>query len=472
MDSTTSSKKPYQLGGMFGFTVVAVGQFVSLVGSAMTGLGLTVWAYEKTGSATALALVGFFFLTPMLLVSPVAGALVDRSNRKLMMMLSDLASVSATVVILLLNLNGSLEVWHLYITSAVIGIFQAFQWPAYSAAITTMVPKEQYGRANGLLSLTESASGIMAPMLAGALLSFIGLNGILTIDLVTFLVAIGTLLIVHVPQPKTTITGEESRGSLWKESVYGFRYILKRPSLLGLQLVFMVGNFFASIAFTLLAPMVLSRSDMNELVFASVMSAGAVGGVIGGVVMSAWGGPKHRIYGVLVGWIATGILDVFLMGLGRGLAVWATASFIGALIIPVLNGSNQAIWQAKVAPDVQGRVFSIRRLIAWFVNPLATLIAGPLADFVMEPAMAGGGTTAGFFSSFVGGGAGSGMSVIFLVCGLAIAAVGVGGFMIPAVRNVETIMPDYDDGEESDKLPDEAAQVEGVLSGEMSGIEN
>jgi len=456
---------------MFGFTIVAIGQFVSLVGSSMTGLGLTVWAYETTGSATALALVGFFFITPMLIVSPVAGALVDRSNRKLMMMLSDLASALATVVIMILYYSGNLEVWQLYITSAVIGTFQAFQWPAYSAAITTMVPKEQYGRANGMLSLAESGSGILAPMLAGALLSFVGLGGILTIDLITFFIAIVTLLVVHIPQPETTQTGQESRGSLWKESMYGFWYILKRPSLLGLQVIFMVGNFFTSIAFTLLAPMVLSRSNMNEIIYASVTSAAAIGGVIGGVVMSTWGGPKKRILGVLGGWMLTGILDVFLMGLGRGLVVWAAASFTGAFIVPILNGSNQAIWQAKVAPDVQGRVFSIRRLIAWFINPLATLIAGPLADFVMEPVMAGTTPAAGFFTPIVGTGSGTGMSVIYLFCGLAIAAVGATGFLIPMVRNVETIMPDFDGSEEAGTDQVEGSPAQGDFSKGIEGVE-
>lgn len=444
MQAPVESRRPSRLAGMTGFFLVAVGQFVSLVGSSMTGLGLTIWAYETTNSATALALVGFFFVTPMLIVSPLAGALVDRSNRKLMMMLSDLASVSATLVILFLHQADILQVWHLYITSLVIGTFQAFQWPAYSAAITTMVPKEQYGRANGLLSLAESGSGVFAPLLAGALLGFIGLGGILLIDIITFFVAILTLLVVNVPQPMQTTVGEQSRGGLLRESVYGFWYILKRPSLLGLQLIFLVGNFFSMVAFTVQAPMVLSRSLMNELVFGSVSSAGAIGGVVGGVLMSAWGGPKKKIHGVLGGWIFTGILSIFLMGLGRGLVVWAIASFLGSFLVPILNGSNQAIWQAKVAPDVQGRVFSIRRLIAWFVTPLATLVAGPLADRVMEPAISNDTWLAMISNPITGGGAGSGMSVMFLISGVAIVLVGLSGYAIAQVRDVENIMPDHE----------------------------
>jgi MFS transporter, DHA3 family, macrolide efflux protein len=439
------NRSDFRLSGMIAFILVAVGQFVSLVGSSMTGLGLTVWAYETTGSATALALVGFFFLAPMLIISPVAGALVDRSNRKLMMMLSDLAAVLGTCILLILSYLGILQVWHLYIVSAIEGTFQAFQWPAFSAAITTMVPKEQYGRANGLLSLAESGSGIFAPVLAGALLGIVGLNGILTIDIITFFIAIGALLIVHVPQPVSTQVGEASRGSIWKESVFGFWYIIKRPSLLGLQLMFLTNNFFSSIAFTLMAAMVLARTNMNELTLGSVNSAAAIGGVLGGLLMSAWGGPKKKVQGILGGWFLTGLLYIIVMGVGQGLVVWAIASLVGTIISPVINGSSQAIWQAKVAPDVQGRVFSIRRLIAWFVTPLATLVAGPWADYVMEPAMANEQSKlSAVFEPIVGSGPGSGMSVILLICGVCIMLISIISYMVPAIREAETHLSDYD----------------------------
>ena len=434
------------LTGMRGFVIFWLGQVISLVGTQMSGFGLTIWAYQLTGSATALALVGFFFITPLLLLSPVAGALVDRSNRKLMMMLSDLASGLATVVVAILYVSGHLQIWHLYITGAISGAFQAFQWPAFSAAITLMLPKEQYGRANGMMGLAESGSGILAPILAGALLGLIGLGGILAIDIITFVFAVGALLFIHVPQPQQTAAGLESQGSLWQESLYGFRYILQRPSLLGLQLVFLCGNFVSSIAHTLAAPMILARTDNNSLIFGSVNSIGAIGGVIGGLAMSAWGGPKRRVHGVLMGWALAGLFGTLLMGLGRGLPVWGVAVFIGAGISPIINASNQAIWQAKVAPDVQGRVFAIRRLIAWFVTPLSMLIAGPLADFVMEPAMRTDSSMTALFSPLVGSGPGAGMALIFVFAGLGMIAVGLGSYLIPTVRNAEALLPDHDSG--------------------------
>lgn len=430
--------------GMKAFLAVWTGQIVSMVATNMTGFGLTIWAYQLTGSATALALVGFFFVTPMLIISPLAGALVDRSNRKLMMALSDLASGVVTIAILILYTTDNLQIWHLYITGAIQGTFQAFQWPAYSAAITLMVPKEQYGRANGLMTLADSASGIFAPVLAGALIGLIGLGGILAIDIATFVLAIAVLLIVHIPQPAVTEEGRAGQGSIWKESAYGFRYILERPSLLGLQIVFLVCNFVTGITLTLMAPMILARTANNSLIFGSVSSVSAAGGVVGGLVMSAWGGTKRRVHGVLLGWALFGLLGVTLMGLGREIVIWAIGGFLGSFFGPIINASNQAIWQAKVAPDVQGRVFSIRRLIAWFVNPAAMLVAGPLADRMLGPAMNTGGSLAPTFSWLVGSGPGAGMSLIYVFCGLSILAAALASYSFRAVREVETILPDHD----------------------------
>jgi MFS family permease len=149
---------------------------LSLIGTSMTNFALTIWAFQQSGRATDLALIGFFFLAPLLVFSPVAGAIVDRSNRKLMMMISDLASGVVTICLLLLYTNDALQIWYLYVGAAIMGTFQTFQWPAYSAAITTMLTKEQFGRANGMLALAEAGSGIMAPVLAGAVLALGGMG--------------------------------------------------------------------------------------------------------------------------------------------------------------------------------------------------------------------------------------------------------------------------------------------------------
>jgi MFS transporter, DHA3 family, macrolide efflux protein len=320
--------------GMFGFTLVWIGQIVSVLASAMSQFGLTIWMFQKTESATALGLMQVFFITPFLLISPIAGVMVDRHNRKMMMMVSDIVAGIATILILIFQWQGILEFWHLYFASVIYGLGMAFQWPAYSAAITTMVPKEQYGRANGMMSLIEAGPGVVAPLLAGALLPLIGLTGILLFDVVTFLFAVGVLMFVHVPQPPRTKEGAQGQGSVWKEAAYGFKYIFARPSLLGLQLIFFVGNLFSGIGFTLLAPMVLSRTANDSLMLGSVQTAGAIGGVIGGVLMSAWGGFKRRVNGVLLGWMISG-LGMSIVGLVGGLPIWITGIIIAALVGPL-----------------------------------------------------------------------------------------------------------------------------------------
>jgi DHA3 family macrolide efflux protein-like MFS transporter len=432
--------------GMRAFTLVWAGQFVSLLGTGMTNFALTIWAWEATGVATALAMVGFFAFAPTVLASPFAGAMVDRYNRRLVMMLSDLAAGLSTAVVLLLLAADRLQVWHLYLTGAFAGVFQAFQFPAYSAAVTMMIPKEQYGRANGMIGLAGSASNIIAPMAAGVLLGSIGIRGILVFDILTFMVAIGALLVVHIPQPVSKGAVRQGGRSILRDSVYGFRYIYNRPSLLGLQLVFFAINLTATLGFTLLAPMVLARTGNDTLVLGGIRSAFGVGGVIGGLVMSAWGGPGRRVHGVLMGMALSSLLGNFCMGLGRGITVWAFAAFCSMFFLPFINGSNQAIWQAKVPPEVQGRVFAARRLIAQVSAPISMAIAGPLADWVFGPAMMPGGSLAPLFGWLVGTGPGTGISLIFVVTGALGIVIGLGGYAIRQIREAEDILPDHESG--------------------------
>jgi MFS family permease len=433
---------------MRAFTLVCAGQTFSLLGTGMTGFALVIWAYLQTGQVTTLALAAFARFAPTVILSPLAGALVDRWNRKLTMMLSDLAAGVATIVILLLYLPGALQVWHWYVAGAFQGAFDAFQWPAYSAAISTMIPKSKYGRASGMLSVAQSISGVFAPVFAAALLGIFqvgaGLPVILGIDIVTFVIAISILLAVHIPQPAASETGKKARGTLLSESAYGFRYIAARRPLLGLQLVFFLINFLFPLGFTVLAPMILSRTGNAYVILGIVNSAAAVGGVAGGLALSLWGGPKRRVHGVLGGMALAGVLGSFLMGLGREVAVWSTAAFCSSFLLPIINGSNQAIWQAKVAPDVQGKVFAARRLIAQVTAPAAIVIAGPLADGVFEPAMMPGGGLAGAFGLLVGTGRGSGMALMLVLFGLLGAVVGIAGYFVRAVRDAETLLPDHD----------------------------
>ena len=441
--------------GMTAFWIVWAGQLVSLLGSGLTQFALTIWLFRETGQATQLALMGVYFMVPLLFMSPVVGVMVDRYDRKLMMMLSDLAAGVTTIFILVLYVSGSLEIWHLYVNAAINGLFQGFQWPAYSAALALMVPKRDYVRVTSMLEIVGPASGIVSPILGGAIIGlgdtagFDGVVSIMVIDIVTFVAAIGTLLLIYIPRPEQTTPREKGAGGFFKEAVYGFRYIFDRPPLLALQGVFLLCNLFYGIAAgTLLAPMILARTGSNALIFGSMETVGAVGMVIGGLVIGAWGGFKRRVNGVLLGWVLS-FIGVLITGLGRSepawmMGVWSAGILVSTLVVSLVNGSNQAIWMAKVAPEVQGRVFTTRRLIAWFANPLASLIAGPLADRVMEPAMSEGGALVGVFGGLVGTGAGSGMSLLFIFSALAGLSVVLVAYLIPIVRNVEDLLPDHD----------------------------
>jgi MFS family permease len=432
---------------VLGLGIVLIGQVVSLLGSAMTGFALTIWISRQTDQATPFTLGGFAFVLPAVVLSIFAGPLVDRSNRKRVMIFSDLAAGLVTLAQLALFATGHLQIWHVYVGNAVQGALTAFQFPAFSTAVTMMVSKEQYARVSGIISLGRAASGVFAPALAAVFIKYFDVTGVMLIDVITFVVAIGALLFVRVPQPPISEEGRESRGSFWKETSFGFRFILQRPSLLGLQLVFACGNLLSGISFALVAPMILvttGRTEASVGVLGTVQTLFAVGGVAGGLLLSVWGGPKRKALGVVFGWALFGLLGAVVMGLGQVVYVWAVAAFFAAFFGPIIDGSNQAIWQSKVAPDLQGRVFSVRLLIAWIMSPLANLIAGPLADKVFEPAMREGGSLVSVFGGLVGSGPGHGMSLMFIICGLLVALVGLGGYSIRMIRDAEEILPDHD----------------------------
>ncbi len=429
--------------GMVGFTLVWVGQLVSVLSTNMTAFALTIWVFEETGSATALGLMQVFFITPYLLITPFAGVMVDRYNRKLMMMVSDLVAGLATISILVLQLTGHLQVWQLYAAAVFQGLGNAFQWPAYSATISLMVPKEKYGRANGMMSLIDSGPGVLAPLMAGALLPLIGLTGILSLDVITFILAITILLFVFIPQPPRTAEGAVSQENMFKEATFGFKYIFARPSLLGLQLVFFFGNLCMGIAFTVLAPMILLRTGNNTVSLGLVQSAGAIGGVVGGIAMSLWGGFKRRVHGVLAGWMIASFF-ASLIGFSVWLPVWIGAMALSSLFNPLINGSNQAIWQSKVSPDMQGRVFSARTLIAWLPNPISPLIAGLLADYVLEPAMSVPGGLSLSLGGLIPPGPGAGMALLIILGSIGGLLAGLTGYFVNPIRNAEDLLPDHD----------------------------
>ena len=430
--------------GMTGLVVVLAGQAVSILASNMTGFALSIWVFQKTSSATALGGMTSAFTIPYLLLIPLAGVFVDRYSRKLMMMVSDLTAALGTLAIFILFASDHLQIWHFYIINGFIGLGSAFQWPAYSAAITTMVPKEQYGRANGMVSVVQAGPAIIAPLMAGSLMPSIGLTGILLIDLVTFLLAIGALLLVQVPAPARTVEGQQGQGSLWKEATFGFKYIFQRPSLLGIVIILFLANLFLGFPNSVQIPLVLMRTGNSSLILGAVQTAGAISWTVGSVIMSAWGGFKNRIHGVLIGWSLYCVFGNILYGLGRGLNIWVPANLIAGVFSSLGIASSTALLQAKTAPDVQGRVFSARRLLTWAPDMFTPILGGMLADRVMEPGMQSGGWMTILFGWMVGKEAGSGMAVMMVIFGSLTILTLLAGYLYLPVRDMEKILPDHD----------------------------
>ena len=424
--------------------LVWIGQIVSQLGSSMTGFGVSIWLYQQTGQATTLTWAMASFFAPVVFLSPIAGTIVDRSNRKLVMITTDLAAGVTTILMLLLLATGNLQVWHIFVLNFINGAFNSLQFPAFSAAITMMVKKEDYARTSGLMQLGGSASSIFAPAAAAALLAVIGLQGLLIIDIVTFVFAVGAILMITIPEPvRGSAETDPSQGSFWHETAYGFTYIWQRPSLLGLQLVFMGINLTATFGFAIVAPMILASTNNNEILLGTTQSFGAIGGVVGGLLLGVWGGTQKKVHGVLGGMLFGSIFGSVMMGLATGITLWAAASFLNGFSLPFINGSNQAIWQAKVAPEIQGRVFSVRRLIAQVMAPIMTMIAGPLADNIFEPAMMPDGAWANSFGWLVGTGPGAGMSLMLVISGILGIGVALLGYSSRVVRDAESLLPDH-----------------------------
>jgi MFS family permease len=432
-----------QFQGFTGFFVVWLGQLVSLLGSAMTRFAITIWAYQETESALVLATVGFFAFGPSVVLSPVAGALVDRFNRKRIMAIADSGAAVSTLLLLLLYSTGNLEIWHLYVAGFINGVFDSFQFPAFSASVTMLVPKEHYGRASGMRSLAESAGDVAAPILAGVILVAGDIGTLFWLDIATFLFAISALMLVHIPQPEATEEGLAARGSIFSESAFGLKYIFRIPSLLGIQLIFFLANLFATFTLILLSPMILASTQNDALTLGTVQSFLGIGGLVGGLIISAWGGPKRRVHGVFLGMAGGGVFGATLLGLADHVVWWSVGAFAMTFFIPMINACNSAIWQAKIAPDIQGRVFAARRMIAQITAPVAMLLSGWLADQFFEPAMMSGGRLVPLLGDWFGSGPGAGMSVLMALGGVLLTISGLLGYAFPVIRDIEHILPDH-----------------------------
>ena len=425
--------------GMKTFFIIWIGQLISMLGSGLTSFALAVWIFEQTGKATPFALTVLFGNLPRILLLPVAGSLADRWNRRLVMILSDVGNALVTIGVFVLLSFGSLQFWHIYLIATVGSIFSAFQEPAYTASITMLVPKKNLSRANGMVQMGQAIEMVITPVIAGVLFVTIGFSNILIIDFVTFLFAVGALLIVRIPQPKLA-EQDEKKASVWSDAKFGWDYLKARPGLFGLLWYYAMVNFLLNWSGVLVGPMVLSRFPASTL--GTVQMFAGMGMLTGGILSSVWAGPKRRISAV-IGFIGLALVGMVVSGLRPNPFFIGGGLFWLMIFIPLASASSQAVFQAKVEPSVQGRVFSIRAMISRSVMPIAYLLAGPLADRVFGPLMDAGGAWANtFLGTVLGTGAGRGIGLMFVMSALTGIIVTIFVYANPRIRNVEDELPD------------------------------
>lgn len=421
------------------FIVIWIGQLASLLGSEMTNFAITIWAWQITGQATPLSLILFFVQTPRVIASVFAGVLVDRYSRKLLMIIGDLVAGISTIALLLLFLTNNLQIWHLYCTAAINSLFGFIQGLAYSASLSLLVPPQQYNRATALNSVQMSGAFILAPALAGGLYPVIGLKGILIIDLVTFFMAIATLSLVAIPQPDRDNLNKQNITNIKQELSFGWRYLLKHRRLLTILGFLLITNFIDSFNFAILPAMVLARSNNDPTVWGRLLTTFGIGGVLGAATMSIWNLPKRRINGLLIG-NAVWKGGLVLLSVTQSMVGKLIAAIVSGFCSPFPNSSNQGIWMSQVKPEIQGRVFAARDLIAGIATPLGAAIAGILVDRYFEPAMKTNSILAQLFELFggiFGSESGAGMAVaiaLFSSCGVAISLL---GYAFPLLREIE-----------------------------------
>lgn len=425
------------------FFIIWIGQLISMLGSGLTNFALGVWIFDQTGKATPFALTVLFGSLPRLLLSPLAGSLADRWNRRLVMVLSDTGNAVVSLGAFLLLQNGSLEIWMIYLMAVLGSCFSAFQEPAYTASISMLVPKKELSRAAGLGNLSQALESLLTPLAAGFLFVAIGLRGIIMIDFITYFFAIGALLIVRIPQPKLSEAemGANLKGKVWRDAVFGWRYLRARSGLFGLLWFYALVNFFLNFSGVLLGPLVLSRYSARE--FGLVQMAVGLGLLAGSILLSAWGGPKGRKIPAVIGFIALAGAGLALTGISSQIVLIGLGMFVMLFSIPLASGPSQAIFQSKVATEVQGRVFAIRGMISRSIMPIAFFLAGPLADQILEPLMAVNGRLgAGFLGRLLESGPGRGIGLGFVISGICLLVASGWAYANPRLRLLEDEIPD------------------------------
>ncbi|MFJ6140849.1 amino acid adenylation domain-containing protein [Kitasatospora sp. NPDC092286] len=424
------------------FLTVASGQQVSMIGSALTEFALPIWIYLKTGSLAQFGLLAAFGLVPGILAAPIAGAIVDRGDRRRIMLYGDIAAGATQAVMLALYLSGGLEVWHSYVLIGVLSTALTFQRLAWGSAVPQLVPKRFLGRANGVVQMAFGFAQFLVPLFAVGLLSAIGLGGILTLDVTSYVVATGITLAVRFPD----VMAFSRRESVGAEIRAGFHRALGSRHFRAMLFFFAVLNIFLSPLFLLTTPLVLSFAPLSAAGWVS--TAAGAGAVLGGITLLVWGGPRHlRLRGVLLSTLALAAACL-VTGLHPSILVVALGAFGMTYGLALVNGVYATIIQTKVPLRFHGRVIAVNTMVAWSTLPVGFALVAPFGPKLLQPLMDEDGALASTVGQVIGTGEGRGIGLLYLVFGLAMAALALICLCIPVLARFDQEVPDA----ESDDL--------------------
>lgn len=397
------------------FLILWTGQAASLFGSQLVQFALIWWLTQETGSATILALASLVGLLPQVVLGPFVGVLVDRWNRRRTMLAADGTVALATAVLALLFWLGQIAVWHVFMLLFIRSLAGAFHWPAMQASTSLMVPAEHLARIQGLNQTLNGALNIVSAPLGALLLAVLPIQGVLAIDLVTAAIGMFILFFTRVPQPVKQGNGGNGRfhSEFKADMVAGLRYIWSWPALMLLMGMAMMINLVLSPAFSLLPILVTSHFGGEALQLGFMQSAFGLGLLLGGLLLGTWGGFRKRVFTSLLGLVGMGLATLFLGVVPANMfTLAAVAFFLVGVNNSLVNGPIFAVFQATIAPEMQGRVFTLIGSLSAGMAPIGLIIAGPVADWL-------------------------GVQTWYLIGGAVTLFMGIGGFFVPMLLHIE-----------------------------------
>lgn len=402
------------------FLLLWVTQSFSALGSAMTSYALVIWSYSRTGSALMTALLMVSSYAPYVVFSIFAGALSDRWDKKLTMLVCDTIAAFTTVLLLVLLEQDMLQLWHLYLINITNGLMNTVQQPASEVATTRVLPRKYFQRVGGLKYFASSLNSIMTPILATAVLGIAGMGAVVAFDLLTFATAFVTLAFwIRIPEEKDQ---DDSKEPLLDSAKKGIAYLRKEQGIFHLILFLAAINLVASVYEAAFPAMMLSRNGGSEKTLGMVNAVIGITTFAGSIVASFIKAPKSRVRVICNCLLFSMSTENFLLALGREPWIWCVGGFLGWIAIPLMSANLDAILRLHIPETMQGRVYSVRNSLQFFTIPVGYFLGGFLVDKVFEPIMAGQ-REGSFLISMFGEGKGTGAAFLFFV--IAFAGIGV-----------------------------------------------